>query len=174
VLGRRPSVTRANARIAQFKDKQYLYFFGCSHRFCCFLLIFMIYSFCFFIVFILIISNLGDFMTAKSLVDTYYSIEQSPELLEIASTTFTVRLGQNHLQMITCLAERFKQSRSGLGASLLEDAIFEAFEALNEDDRLKLSAKADEALKENGFPSWWKFQLDCIHQSVGTDQEQSA
>ncbi len=109
-------------------------------------------------------------MSVKDLIETFYGVESTPDF-DKERLPITFRLNERSLQMLQALADRFKQSRAGFGADLLESAIFEAFDSLSQDDQSSLASKSDAALKIAGFPPYWIFQSEAF--KVASDVEKN-
>jgi len=105
-------------------------------------------------------------MSVKSLINFEYEALAMTEDQVSESTQsgpMTVRLFHRDIQMLQALADFFGKSRSAFGATLLEQAISEAFSYLAPEDREKLAEKADIAYQ--GSKGHWSNQAYALLQN---------
>lgn len=87
-------------------------------------------------------------MKIQDVITELYHRDTDEEIAAVEKQPLSLRVQATHLFMLQELAERFPgESKSGLGADLLEAAIHEAFEQLHPKDREALAEKADAAYK---------------------------
>lgn len=120
-------------------------------------------------------------MSIESVIRTKYIEEEeraSAEAYESLRQPISVRIEVQHLNLLQALAERFDETRAGLGSQLLEAAIEEAFRALRPEDRRQVGVEADkhfaayaEAHGISGFGGYWETLALVIedHQAKQTE-----
>lgn len=106
-------------------------------------------------------------MSVKRMIDFEYEVRAMSEddVNEISGTgPISLRMAQRSIHMLQALAELFSKSRSGFGAELLEQSVYEAFTYLHPDDRDLLAEKADNAYQ--GSKGYWSNQAHALNKKA--------